>query len=76
MQVLLLPIPLASLRATLMVHSIVPGLIAYKMLSGRAHRLLLPVLNILLLYKIAAFALADGGANFRPTLIMVGSLFQ
>jgi hypothetical protein len=74
-QLLLLPIPLASLRATLLVHSVVPGLIAFKMLSGRAHKLLLPVLNLLLLYKIAAFALADGGANFRPTFSMVGSFF-
>ena len=75
-QVLLLTIPLASLRATLLVHSIVPGLLAFKMLSGRAHKFLLPVLNVLLLYKITAFALADGGANFRPTYLLIAKFFQ
>ena len=73
---LLLPIPLVSLRATLMVHSVASGLIAYQMLSGRARRLRMPALNLLLLYKTAAFALAAGGANLRPSLVMAGSFFQ
>ena len=72
---LLLPIPLVSLRATLMVHSVASGLVAYQMLSGRARRLRMPALNLLLLYKTAAFALAPGGANLRPSLSMAGSFF-
>jgi hypothetical protein len=75
-QFLLIPIPLASLRATLLIHSIVPGLVAYKMLSGRAHRIRIPALNILLFYKIMAFALAENGANLRPTYAMITKLLQ
>jgi hypothetical protein len=68
---ILLGIPLASLRTTLMVHSVASGLIAYKMLSGRAGRALTVVLNVLLLYKVAAFATAEQSANLQPTLMML-----
>jgi hypothetical protein len=68
---ILLGIPLASLRTTLMVHSVASGLIAYKMLSGRAGRALTVVLNVLLLYKVAAFATAEQYANLQPTLMML-----
>jgi len=69
---LLLPIPLASLRVTLMVHSVASGFIAYQMFFSRARRLLSPTLNALLLYKVAAFALATGGSNLRSSSVMVG----
>jgi hypothetical protein len=68
---LLLPVPLASLRTTLMVHSVIPGLIAHKMLRGRAGALLATVLNVLLIYKVATFAMAENGANLRSSLAMV-----
>jgi len=72
---LLLPIPLASLRATLMVHSVASGFIVYQMFAGRAHKLLLPALNVLLLYKVAAFATAQQGANLRPSIFMFSTFF-
>jgi hypothetical protein len=75
-QIILLPIPLASLRATLIVHSVVPGLIAFQMFGARSRCLLLPTCNVLLFYKIAAFALADNGANLRPTLSMLGGFVR
>lgn len=55
--VMLLPIPLASLRATLMMHSVAPGLIAFKMLELGSRRLLTTVLNGLLGYKILSLAM-------------------
>jgi hypothetical protein len=72
----LLPIPLASLRATLMVHSVVPGLLAHRMLSGRAAKLLPAVLNLLVVYKIVSFAAAPESANLRSTLAMATSFFS
>lgn len=68
---LLLPIPLASLRATLMIHSVAPGLLAHKILSGRAYALLVPGLNALLLYKVLSFAMSENGANLRTTFTMI-----
>jgi hypothetical protein len=72
---LLLPIPLASLRLTLMVHSIASGFIVYQMFAGRAHKLMLPACNLLLLYKVAAFTMAQGGANLRPSVLMFAGFF-
>ena len=72
----LLPIPLASLRTTLIVHSVVPGLIAYKMLEGRAQRALPVVLNILFIYKIATFATAAQSGNLLSTLSMLDGFLK
>ena len=69
---LLLPIPLASLRTTLMIHSVAPGLIAYMMLSGRTGLLFTVTLHVLLIYKVAAFALAE---PLRSTVAMVSGFF-
>lgn len=69
--VLLLPVPLASMRATLMVHSVAPGFIVFKMLAGRPGPLLLAVLNVLLLYKIGSFATAPQSANLASSLAML-----
>jgi hypothetical protein len=68
---ILLPIPLASLRATLIVHSVASGVIAWHLFAYRARALLPWVLNALLLYKVAAFAAGLGGANLRPTVTML-----
>jgi hypothetical protein len=72
---ILLPIPLASLRATLIVHSVASGCIAWQMLPQHARGLRQLVPNLLLLYKVAAFAFAVGGANLRPTASMVALFF-
>jgi hypothetical protein len=72
---LLLPIPLASLRATLIVHSVASGCIAWQMLPHHARGLRQLVPNLLLLYKVAAFALAVGAANLRPSVSMLASFF-
>ena len=42
-----------------MIHSVAPGLIAHKVLSGRAGLLFTVILQVLLIYKVAAFALAE-----------------
>jgi hypothetical protein len=71
----LLPVPLASLRSTLPVHSVVPGLIAHQMFR-RHHGLAFTfVLNGLLLYKLAAFALAPMSGNLLTTPGMVAIFF-
>lgn len=72
----LLPIPLASLRVTLMIHSVIPGLIAYKMLEGRSQRALPLVLNVLFAYKIAAFITAGQSGNLLSTLSMLNDFLQ
>lgn len=71
--VLLLPIPLASLRTTLAVHSVVTGVIAYRIVTERHRGLLLAVLNVLLLYKLAGFAALDGQAGLMPTLAVLAN---
>jgi len=71
---ILLPIPLASLRATLMVHGVAPGLIAHRMLEGRARRVLALVLNVLFVYKILAFLMAGQG-NTLSTPTILGGIF-
>ena len=74
-QILLLPVPLASLRTTLMVHSVLPGLFAWKMFPRRAGVLLPVLLVTLLLYKLAGFATVPGSANLRSTLAMLQGFF-
>ena len=56
-----------------MVHSIVPGMIAYKMLSIRASRALAITLNVLLFYKVGSVAMAEQFVNLRPAIAMVSS---
>jgi hypothetical protein len=69
----LLPIPLASLRATLIVHSIAPGLIICRMLATSGHRLAMAVFNVLFAYKVAAFLTAPDSGNLLSTASMVGA---
>jgi hypothetical protein len=45
------------------------------MFAHRARGLLPVVLNVLLLYKVAAFAAGEGGAYLRPTAFMLSSFF-
>jgi EpsG family len=71
----LLSIPLASLRSTLVVHSVLPGLIAWQMFAHRAHALRPVVLSVLLLYKAAGYAAANSGANLRPSVAMLAGFF-
>ena len=73
-QILMLPIPLASLRATLLIHSILPGLLIYRMFAPNARQVMTVVLNLLLCYKIFAYAFAEDGAFLRSTAAMVGQL--
>lgn len=71
---ILLPIPLASLRATLMIHSIVPGFLAYKMFDGggpKARTLLVVVLNLLLVYKILGYMFSENSGNLFSTMHML-----
>lgn len=74
-QLLMLPIPLASLRGTLLIHSVLPGLLIYRMFAPNARQLMAVVLNLLLWYKIYAYAFAENGAFMRSTGAMVGKLF-
>lgn len=74
----LLPIPLASLRTTLMVHSIAPGLIAYKMFEGggiKVRNLRMLVMNFLLFYKISVYLVAEQSGNLFSTLYMLAVFF-
>ncbi|MEP7056566.1 MAG: EpsG family protein [Caldimonas sp.] len=73
MHLVLLPIPLASLRTTLMVHSVVPGLIAYQMLWRKAGVVLLTVLNVFFVYKTVTLIAAPDSGNLLPTVAMVGA---
>jgi hypothetical protein len=70
---ILLPIPLASLRATMVVHSVASGWIAWQMFPYRARGLRQVVPNLLLLYKVAAFAAAAAASNLRPTMSMLAT---
>jgi|GEM_PF-3149628 len=73
---LLLPIPLASLRVTLMVHSVVPGLVAYKMLA-RKSRLTMPlVLGALFTYKIVTLTTTENSGNLLSTWSMLTLFIQ
>jgi hypothetical protein len=72
---ILLPIPLASLRTTLIVHSVASGCIAWQMMPSDARGLRQLVPNLLLLYKVAGTALILSGANLRPSLSMLMSFF-
>ena len=72
---ILLPIPLASLRTTLMIHSVVPGLIAYQMFSQRSSAMLPAVLNGLFLYKFVSFATAPQSGNLLTTVAMLQEFF-
>jgi len=72
---ILLPIPLASLRTTMFVHSVAAGLIAWQMFPQHARILRQLVPNLLLLYKVAIYALAVGAANLRPSSSMLASFF-
>jgi hypothetical protein len=72
---ILLPIPLASLRTTLIVHSVASGCIAWQMFPHHARRLRQLVPNLLLLYKVAAFALAGGAANLQSGASMLAGFF-
>lgn len=74
--VLLLPIPLASLRSTLAVHSIATGLVAYKMIAQRHRLLLLTIFNVLLLYKLAGFVTLEGDAGLVSTMSVLMNAFQ
>jgi len=67
----LLPIPLASLRTTLIVHSVAPGLIAYQMLWRRKGPVLVMVLNVLYLYKILSFMAAEQSGNLLSAPAML-----
>lgn len=71
----LLPIPLASLRSTLIVHSLLPGLIAWQMFAHRDHALRRLMLGVLLLYKAVGYAAANNGANLRSSLAMLAGFF-
>jgi hypothetical protein len=71
---LLLSIPLASLRTTLLVHSIIPGLLAYKMFEGggsTVRNLRMLVLNVLLVYKIFVYLTAEQSGNLFSTMHML-----
>jgi len=75
---ILLPIPLASLRTTLIIHSILPGTVAYKMLASGGSKighLLTTVLNVLLVYKLFIYLLAENSGNLLPTVRMVDVFF-
>ncbi|MEO7338089.1 MAG: EpsG family protein [Caldimonas sp.] len=69
----LLPIPLASLRTTLMVHGVAPGLIAYQMLWRRSGTTLAVVLNVLLTYKVVSFMTATQSGNLLSSAAMLAS---
>ncbi|WP_428419984.1 EpsG family protein [Methylibium sp.] len=73
---LLLPIPLASLRSTLAVHSVATGLVAYKMIAQRHRLLLLTIFNVLLLYKLAGFVTLEGDAGLVSTMSVLMNAFQ
>lgn len=64
----LLPIPLAPLRTTLLVHSIVPGIVLYHVVTPHRRLLLLVFLNLLLLNKIGAYGGLEGDAGLTSTL--------
>lgn len=68
---LLLPIPLASLRTTLIVHSIVPGLVAYQLLPQYRLGLIRCVLGVLLAYKVLGYIGLRDMQTLLPTFQMI-----
>jgi hypothetical protein len=73
---ILLPIPLASLRTTLMIHSVAPGLVAYKLASRSARSMLPLLLGVLFVYKILGLATAADSGNLLSTFAMLGGFFK
>jgi hypothetical protein len=71
---LLLPVPLAPLRTTLMVHSVVPGLVAFRLMEGRQRGLMLSVLNTLLAYKVVTLGMLT--PNLQPGIDMLAGFVQ
>ena len=74
--ILLWPVPLASLRTTLAIHSVVPGVVAYHMFPKNQRVLQLGVLNLLVLYKTATMASADGLSNLASTVAMMSGFLE
>lgn len=75
---ILLPFPLLSLRTTLLVHSILPGVIAGKMLenTGGKIRILMPLIfNSLLIYKALIYALDEKSGNLMMTADIIRGFF-
>src|SRR3546814_2734112 len=74
---LLLPIPLLSLRTTLVIHALLPGFLVAKMLDRRQTWMMaMAVSNALLLYKVVSFASAEGSGNLLSTLAISHLLFR
>jgi hypothetical protein len=72
---LLLPIPLVSQRGTLLIHSVLPGLLIYRMFAANARSLMLLGLNLLLGYKVLSYIFFENGALLRTTGSMVSDFF-
>jgi len=75
-QIILIPIPLASLRLTLMIHSIIPGLVAFKILEGRSQRMVLIILNFLFAYKLITITAASDTGGLFYTLSIISNFFS
>jgi len=67
---LLLPIPLASLRTTLIVHSVLPGVVAYQLLPEYRAVLIRSVLGVLLIYKVLGYVGLRELSTLLPTFKM------
>lgn len=75
--IILLPIPLLSLRTTLAVHALLPGFLVANMLDGRrAWMTTMAVSNALLVYKVVSFATAEGSGNLLSTIAIAHLLFS
>jgi hypothetical protein len=66
--VALLTIPLASLRTTMMVHSVATGVIAQRMIHPTQKGLMLLIFNGLLFYKMFGFLSLEGGPATLSTI--------
>ena len=71
----LLSIPLASLRTTLMVHSVATGIVAHKMIHPKHRLFILVLFNALLFYKLLGYASIDGAPAQTSSLeVILGAL--
>src|SRR3546814_17353513 len=62
--IILLPIPLLSLRTTLVIHALLPGFLVAQLLDRRQPWMLpMAASNELILYQVVSFASSAGSGN-------------
>lgn len=74
--IVLLPIPLASLRTTLLFHSIAAGVIAFHCFGRKQRPLLVALFNVFLINKLASLAVLPLDGPLTTTFAVLANAFE